>query len=488
MKTPYKRSFSFSGFQANQPAKSLPGPRVDIELDAIADRLARAGASAYDLAVVNGFVGTEAEYLASLIGPAGPAVDPASLATLLPGVLLTPTGGIQRTLPDAIGDRYDKTTGNTTPRTGLFWTSFDSTAVGLPPSGPGRVGAAKIQRINDRVQIGLACILSGDFPASTKDPLEAFEAQRSSSLGFRSSWSQLCVGSEVGGIGVTGYAFTSSVQDPNWAGFQLCIGGHFASINDNVAIPQLATALYTAAFQLPGAASMVGTGTVAAEFDIINEGATAASTPGNIFPAGFTCALQLCSGALSPFAKVASHAMAIGNNGQRFRSGIIVAQNSIDGLTYDPSGNGRAIGGEGTAIALGNFQTISWCANDASAPVAQILSETLTPANRQAIRFQDTGMVFGGAAFQGRSLQLLYTGVTTGPWVQIAPAVGANPCTITAGGATNANIAITAAGSGRLVLDRATSIRATSGPSAGFLEIEVMGSSDPLCIELKKRA
>ena len=34
------------------------------------------GYSAYDIAVQNGFVGTEAEWLASLIGPQGPKGDP----------------------------------------------------------------------------------------------------------------------------------------------------------------------------------------------------------------------------------------------------------------------------------------------------------------------------------------------------------------------------------------------------------------------------
>ena len=36
MAPPYKRSFSFTGFQANQPRASLPGQRVDIEFDEIA--------------------------------------------------------------------------------------------------------------------------------------------------------------------------------------------------------------------------------------------------------------------------------------------------------------------------------------------------------------------------------------------------------------------------------------------------------------------
>ena len=389
-------------------------------------------------------------------------------------------------LGDSLDRRYDRSTGNTTPRTGVFWNSFDSAASKLPAPA-GRVGAAKIQRLNDRVQIGIACLLSSDFPATTKDPLEAFEAQRSSSLGFRSSWSQLCVGSEIGGIAITGYAFTSSIADPAYAGFQLCIGGHFASINDNVAVPQLATALYTAAFQRPGAASIVGTGTCAGEMDIINEGATASTTPGNIYPAGFTCCLQLNSGAISPFSQVASHALSVGNNGNRFRTGIIVAQNALDGLTYDPSGNGRATGGEAAAIALGNFQTLSWWANDGSAAVSQIISQTLTPANRQAIRFQDTGIFLGGAAGAGRSFQAIYVGAASGPWVTVAPAYGTLPATLSVGGSTNANIAVVAAGTGRIVLDRAVSVRATSGASAGFLEIEVLGSADPLCIEVKKR-
>ena len=99
--TPYEVSYSFSGFQATSPFSPLPAPRVDDEFTAIAtaigtlvgavtdlrradgalkngivtlDSLApevgvRLGveyASAYDVAVDNGFVGTESAWLASL--------------------------------------------------------------------------------------------------------------------------------------------------------------------------------------------------------------------------------------------------------------------------------------------------------------------------------------------------------------------------------------------------------------------------------------
>ena len=101
----YQRSFSFAGFQANQPKASLPGQRLDIELDAIAASVARAGASAYDLAKLSGFVGSEADYLASLIGPPGAGlVIKGSIASLaaLPVVA-------------TVGDAYTVTTTSTTP-------------------------------------------------------------------------------------------------------------------------------------------------------------------------------------------------------------------------------------------------------------------------------------------------------------------------------------------------------------------------------------
>lgn len=75
----YERGFSFAAFEANQPKKPPPGQRIDIELDEIADRLARAGASAYELAVLRGFVGSEADYLASLRGADGSELTAAQL-------------------------------------------------------------------------------------------------------------------------------------------------------------------------------------------------------------------------------------------------------------------------------------------------------------------------------------------------------------------------------------------------------------------------
>jgi hypothetical protein len=142
---PYKRDFSFSGYQANVPNAPLPGPRVDIELDriaatadadaannsaqfaAITAKLARAGASAYQLALLNGFVGTETQYLASLVstvpGPPGPGItDP---LTGNGGLLsVTPTGDTtSKSLANLLGERL---------KTGLLFPALGAIAVIAP--------------------------------------------------------------------------------------------------------------------------------------------------------------------------------------------------------------------------------------------------------------------------------------------------------------------------------------------------------------------
>lgn len=388
---------------------------------------------------------------------------------------------------DALANRYDKNASNTTPRTGLFWTAWDQAAAGGLPPPAGRVGAAKIQRLQDRVFIGLAAVNAGGFPSTTKDVLEAFEAARSDPRGFRTSWSQFAVGAEQAGIAVNGYAFASSLVEPAYSGIQLCMGGCFTSVNDNTTVQTLVTALYAVAFRRPDCGVMSGTGTCGGEIDIANEGNSLSLSPASTYPAGgFTTGLQINSGAISPFATDASAALTIGFNGAKFLTGIVIGQNAITGINLD--GAGRAISGYGSLIRAGAFQGIEWWNNNGSAPSAILVSEILTPANQQSIRFQDTGIVFGGGAMTGRVCQMLYVGAATGAWFQMTPAVAANPAKLTVAGVANASLAITAVGDGRIVFDRASSLRPTAGASAGFMEILVEGGGDPLCFELRKRA
>jgi hypothetical protein len=112
----YERGFSFAAFQANQPKKSLPGQRLDIELDEIAQNLSLAGASAYDLAVQAGFVGTEAEWLVSLQGseltasqlavPGNPVGDAITLATGVPDAQISTFSIVRKLFVSDSGATY----------------------------------------------------------------------------------------------------------------------------------------------------------------------------------------------------------------------------------------------------------------------------------------------------------------------------------------------------------------------------------------------
>jgi hypothetical protein len=391
---------------------------------------------------------------------------------------------------DAINLRFDKSSGNTTERTGFFWSNWRVDAAGGLPAPTGRIGAVKIQRIQDRYLGGLAALSSSDFPATTKDPLEVFEGARSDPRGFRTSWSQMSVGSENGGIAINGYAFASSLNDPAFAGIQLGMGGCFTSVNDNVDVQQLMTGMYAVAFRRPGAGVMSGTGTCGAEIDIANEGNSLQISPASTYPAGgFTTALQLNSGAISPFATDASAALTIGFNGAKFLSGIVVGQNAIAGVTVDA--NNVATGGYGSFIRTGAFTGIEWWNSNGTAATSTIVSEQLSPANAQSIRFQDTGIVLGGAALQGRSFEAIYVGANTGAWLTVAPAYGTKVCTISTGGTTNADLAIRAAGSGLLVLDKASNTTTSASPGtsgappqqvAGYMMVKIGDSGQTVKI------
>lgn len=165
---PYEVSFSFAGFQATSPQEPLPGGSLDNELaniatalgstidalkdirradgalvngvvtlDSLADEVTTKfqGASAYQLAVANGFVGTEAEWLASLDGTDGDDGDPGSAATVEIGTVTTLAPGANVTVTNS---------GTATAAV------FD---FGIPRGAPGQAGAG-----------------TGDMLAATYDP------------------------------------------------------------------------------------------------------------------------------------------------------------------------------------------------------------------------------------------------------------------------------------------------------------------------------
>lgn len=165
---PYEVSFSFAGFQATSPQEPLPGGSLDNELaniatalnttidalqdvrradgalvngivtlDSLADEVTTKfqGASAYQLAIANGFVGTETEWLASLDGTDGADGANGAAATVQVGTITTLAPGANVTV-----------TNSGTPNAAVF--NF-----GIPQGAPGAAGAG-----------------TGDMLAATYDP------------------------------------------------------------------------------------------------------------------------------------------------------------------------------------------------------------------------------------------------------------------------------------------------------------------------------
>jgi hypothetical protein len=245
---------------------------------------------------------------------------------------------------------------------------------------------------------------------------------------------------------VLGFARTSdtAIDIP----FQLGVGGWFATINDNLDNPCLATGLYGVAFREPGAgAGLTGVGTVGAEIDICNLGNSVQITPGNLYPStGFTTCLQLNSGAFVDEATTASAALTIGYNKANYYAGIVIAKNALEGVTFD--GGGTVIAGAASAIRINTFHQMEWFTGTYSAPCFTITSQQLTEANAQSIIATDTGIAFGGPAGSGLAFETIYPGGATGGRLAAIPAYSTNPPTLAVNGAANAHLKLQPAGTG----------------------------------------
>lgn len=338
---------------------------------------------------------------------------------------------------------------------GGFWTDWDVEASGLPLPPGTQATDGIILELKDRVFLGWAVGSSGNFPASTKDRYDAFEAARTDYRGFRTSFSQMAIGAKNGGIGVLGYAFSS---DSNLDGLQLGMGVMGASVNDNTVNQQHTCGGYFVGWRMPGAGQGVpGTGTIGGEVDICNFGNSVQVTPGNIYPStGFTTAWQVNSGASSRYSaqfpsssvpNSASAGITFGNNRGDFLSGMVFAANSIAGVVLD--GNGQPYDGAGSAIRMAAFQQLEWWTYPWSQPSFVVSSKQLSAANFQSIEAKDTGIFMGGPAGAGLAFQTIYPGGNTGSWFYAAPATGAAPATLgITGGAANGNLRLRAKGAG----------------------------------------
>lgn len=365
------------------------------------------------------------------------------------------TNNAQRASIAADGSAFTLQSPIVIPTGNCNWTTMTG---GLIPNCSG----GRITKAYDRLFLGAASVNSGDFAwggpwgSTTKDYIDTYESTRSHVSGFRTSWATLASLSNTGGIGVLGAARTSDVAIPT---FQLGMGVVGYGINDNTTSQQLATGGYFVGARLPGAGTSVGTTGV--EVDVVDEGSSPTVTPNNVWPAGFSTALQLNSGGaahnVGPVTpNSASAALTIGNNQADFWTGIVFGKNAIKGTTGTSGG--------GSAIRLGNYHQVEWWLNSSSSPYFKIVTQGATPANAQQIVVNDSGMTLGNTTTPG--LSIVYTGSTQTSWPYVQGGQSGIPTVIGVDGTANEDLNITAKGTGILRLQKNTFVSGVVVPQS----------------------
>lgn len=258
------------------------------------------------------------------------------------GLLVTPTGGIQMTLRNALAFGGNLSSpppiGNVTPSTGAFTTltanGFGTIAGTFPTntivsSGFNSFGGATNRNQSaNRTWVGVQALgLMTYFDVTSQT----------------NSWSS------AGGIGLAGAARSS---DGNAATAAIGVGGF--GLNDNTGTTQGAWAGYLTTIRNPG----VSGPTEGLEIDVANLGTAA---PSNSYLAGtasggLTAGIWLASGGEAAAAGMtvnpATAALTIVKNGATFLKGIVIGSNALEGDTGTT--------GTATALEMGKGQQIDW--------------------------------------------------------------------------------------------------------------------------------
>jgi hypothetical protein len=190
---------------------------------------------------------------------------------------------------------------------------------------------ARIHEMNDRVMIGGAADNDGNSVPTIKDWLETERINTVKN-------SQFAVLSTIGQGAVLGGSRTS---DFPFAGSMGCIGVQGWSINDNTTYVQTSYAAYFESRRKSGAGDTHGV-----EINVSNEGSVVDINPDSMFTSGLTAGLWVASGG-ELTVNNSTVAMAVLDNGTKFRKGIVFKKEALDPTTN-------------IAIEMGQSQIVKW--------------------------------------------------------------------------------------------------------------------------------
>jgi hypothetical protein len=298
---------------------------------------------------------------------------------------------------------------------------------------------AKIQRLNDRVMIGDACLNDGLFPNVTKDWLSAFQTSQAGGPA-----NGTILGAQMASLGNSawcGVGFLSGAQSLNIGATNVIANCSFA-VNNTVSGATPAWAYYGEAHRMNNTAGQ----TVGFEIDVVQRGALAQNHPyfqsgGEVV--GIICAAGAGMAATGQVAATAGLTFAANATGGTipFDKGIIFQSTSIRG-TDGVTGTGLAVN-----FAKGHVQ--QWWATGGIA-TGSIVGNGSTAAGAVGIDL-DEGFLQITAA--GGAAHTRFTGVPGAiNYLNIFHGATANPIVVqTAGGDANVDLRVNCAGLGTIL-------------------------------------
>lgn len=291
---------------------------------------------------------------------------------------------------------------------------------------------AVIQRLNDRVMIGDACINDGLFPNVTKDWLSAFQTSQAGGPANGTLLGVQCA--VLGNSAWAGGAFLAAAQSLNIGAINVLALSSFA-VNNTLFGPTPAWAYYGEAHRMNNVAGQ----TVAMELDVVQRGSLQAMSPYSQAAGEAVCYIAAAGAGMSAVGQFnATCAFMTGANPMPFDKGIVFQATSIAGTD--------GVNGTGYAIALAKGHVISWWATG-GVQTGTIVGIGTTNANA-------TALILGEAQFIVRTTNglnhTLFQGVAAAVnYLTIFQGATANPVVMQAtGGDANVDLEFTCAGSG----------------------------------------
>lgn len=212
---------------------------------------------------------------------------------------------------------------------------------------------AQIQRLNDRVMVGDACINDGNFPNTVKDWLSTFQIAQPGGVpnGTLIGVQMAVLGNHlVPGLG----AFLAGSEALNCTpAASVCITASFFGINNpsNPAVPAQTWTIYGEAHRMNNTTNTA----VAMELDIVERGASIQFQPYSTGAVGTIGVIMAAGAGLATTGQFnATAAYVIGANPMAFNKGIVFQAKSIAGTD--------GVTGSGYAIAMAKGHIVSWWA------------------------------------------------------------------------------------------------------------------------------